>query len=150
MITINNLEGMKPYYNAETNTYVFDDDVYFKFDLAIQADISVTHNIYGGNINARNINAYDIDARNINAWNIHADDIRACNIDAHNIKANDIHAWNINADDIKAYVIDAKDISFYAVCFATQIFVCNSITGRRTNAKYFCLDNEVVIKGETI
>ncbi len=125
MITINNLKKMKPYYNEKTNTYEFNDTVYFRFNLAIQA----------------HINAYNIDA-----WNINAHDITAWNIDASNITARDIDAFNIKASNINARDIDAFDISFYAICSAREAFVCNSITSRRTNSKYFCLSSKVIIK----
>lgn len=84
MITINSLEEMKPYYNEKTNTYEFDDDVCFEFDLEIPACIS----------------AKNIDAFHINAWNIDAEDIEANNIDAFNI-----NAFNINANDISFFAI---------------------------------------------
>lgn len=65
-----------------------------------------------------------------------------------------IAAWNItardiNADDITARDINAWDISFYAICFAYNSFKCQSITGRRENSKYGCLDSDVVI-GKTV
>ena len=65
-----------------------------------------------------------------------------------NIKAGDITAWNIDAGnitarDIKSWNIDALNISYYAVCFAYDIFKCESVQGRRENAKHFCLDNEI-------
>ena len=67
-----------------------------------------------------------------------------------NIKAGDINARDINAWDINARNIDAWDISFYAICGAYQTLKCKSIEGRRKNAKYFCLDNEVeFIKQDT-
>lgn len=151
MKTFNSLEETKPYYNSKNNTYEFDDDVYFKFDLAITANINAQYisalDINAQNINAWNINAGDIEANNINAFNIvvsddiNAYDINAGNIEANNIKANDIDAWNINAREI-----DANDISFFAVCSARKTFVCNSIVGRMGNAKYFCLDSEVIVK----
>lgn len=74
----------------------------------------------------------------INAWDINALDINAC----------DIKAWDIKARDINALDIKANNISFYAVCFARETFVCNSIKGRRENSKYFCLDSDVVIKSQ--
>lgn len=137
-----NLEEMKPYYNEKTNTYIFSEnnrliDIKIDFDLNIEC----------------NINADDINARDINAWDIKAWDINAWNINARGIKARDINAWNINAGDIKACDINALDIkanniSFNAVCFAYKTFVCNTIIGRRENSKYFCLDSEIVIKGD--
>lgn len=124
MKTFNSLEEMQPYYNKNTNTYEFIEnqkiiDVEFNFDLNIDS-----------NITARNIDARNIDARNITA----------CNITAYNIKSWDITAWNIKATDI-----NALNIKFYAVCFAYKTFVCNTIKGIRENAKYFCLDSDVVI-----
>ena len=142
MKVFNNLEEMKPYYNEETNTYEFIEnnrliDIKIDFDLNIEC----------------NINADDITARNINAWDIKAWDIKARGIKARDIKACDINAWNINSGDITACDINALDIkanniSFHAVCFAYKTFVCNTIIGRRENSKHFCLDSEIVIKGD--
>ena len=67
----------------------------------------------------------------------------ACNINAKDINACDINAWDINARNI-----DANKILFLAVCFAYKTFVCNSIKGTRINSKHFCLDSEIVIKGD--
>lgn len=137
MLTINSLEEMKPYYNENANTYEFIEngipiDVHFTFSIDIKS------NIKAGDINAWNINAGDIIARDINAWDIEAGDINARDIEARDIEAGDIIAGDINARDI-----DAWDISFYAICSAHQTLKCKSIEGRRKNAKYFCLDNEV-------
>lgn len=79
MIIINNYEEMKKYYVKETNTYVFNDDVGFNFNLNIEA--------------------------NINAWDINALDINAHSITACDINANDIKAWNINANEIDYYSV---------------------------------------------
>ena len=78
---------------------------------------------------------------NINAW-----DIIAGNINAGDINAGNINAVNINAVNITAVNINAGNISFFAVCFAYVSFVCKSITGRRKNSRYFCLDSEVKLK----
>ena len=122
MIVINNQEEMKPYYNKETNTYIFSEnnrliDIKIDFDLNIKC-----------NIEARNIESWDIKSGDINAW-----DINACNIDS---------------GDIKSCNIKSNNIDFNAVCFAYESFVCNTIIGRRENSKYFCLDSEVVIKSQ--
>ena len=69
MKTFNSIEELKPYLNEETNTYFFNDDVTFKFDLVVDG------NINSFNINARDINARDINARDIIAWNIAAQNI---------------------------------------------------------------------------
>ena len=79
MITINNLEEMKKYYVEEINTYVFNDNVEFNFDVMVNSDI-----------NARDITAYDI---------------KALNIKANDIGALDINAWDIEADNISYYAI---------------------------------------------
>ena len=65
---------------------------------------------------------------------------------AGNISAGNISAWDISAWDISARNISARNISFYAVCFAYVKFICKSITGKRDNSKFFCLDSEVVVK----
>jgi hypothetical protein len=171
------LNEMQPYYNKETNTYNFAEngicfDVCITFDLNIYCDI-YAHDINARNINARDIKAHDINARNVTAYNIYAQDItawniKARNVTAYNIKAQDINAWDINAWDINAWNIkarninacnidardinacniDARNIDFYAVCCAYETFICKAITGRRENAKYFCLDSEVKIEEE--
>lgn len=69
MITIENMEEMKEYYVEEKNTYVFDDDVDFLFDVNVLSHIE----------------AFDINVENIKAWNINACNINALNIDANNI-----------------------------------------------------------------
>lgn len=142
MKVFNNLEEMKPYYNEETNTYIFSEnnrliDIKIDFDLNIEC-----------NIKARDIKSRDINACDINAWDIKAYDINASNINAWDIKACDIKACNINACDINALDINANKISFNAVCFAYEYFKCNSIKGTRKNSKYFCLDSDVVIKNQ--
>ena len=76
-----------------------------------------------------------------------------CNINAGDIKAHDIKARNINARDIdagniKAHNINANNIRYNSVCCAESKFICNSIKGTRKNSKYFCLDSDVVIKGD--
>ena len=187
MKVFNNLEKMKPYYNEETNIYIFSKnnkliDIKIDFDLSIECGIKARNinargiksgdikavNINSGDINAGNIKAIDINAGNIKAVNINSGDIKAMDINAQNIKAldinsGDINAGNINASninavnikacdikacDIKAWNIKANKISFYAVCFAYNTFVCNSIEGRSKNSKYCCLDSDVVIKSQ--
>lgn len=111
----------------------YDGDIIINFDNAnINGDIQVENitakNITTRNINARNIKAENIDARDINAWNIDVQDIDARDINAENIKAN--------------------NIIYRAVCFAYNTFICNSIKGKRDNHKHFCLDSEIIIKGE--
>ena len=78
----------------------------------------------------------DIVCRNINASNITAYDINASNITAHNIDANNITAYNITA----------RNIDYFAVCFAYENIICDSIEGGRTNAKHFCLDGEITTR----
>ena len=122
----NSLEEIEEYYDEKSNTFIFKEDgkyidlVVFNFDLDVEA----------------NIDAKDIDALNIDALNIDA-----CNIDASDIKAMNIEAWDINA-----WNIEAQDISYYAVCFAYKNIKCNSIIGRRDNAKHFVLDGKLEIE----
>ena len=85
MKTFNSLEEMKPYYNEDTNTYEFDDNVEFWFDLDVKSHII----------------AWDINAENISAWNIYARKFKAWHIKAWDIYAEIISAWSIIARDIK-------------------------------------------------
>ena len=132
MKIFNNLEEIKPYYNEETNTYIFSENNRL-IDIKINFDLNIECGITALDITANNINARDINTGNINASNINAVNIKACDI-----KAGDIKAWDIKANKI----------SFYAVCFAYNTFVCNSIEGRSKNSKYCCLDSDVVIKSQ--
>ena len=120
--------------DIKDNTLTIKGDVIFEFSLKMEARLVVE----GGNIKA-----WDIEAWNIKAWDIEAGNIKAGDIEAENIKAGDIEAENI-----KAWNIEAGNISFYAVAFVYISFKCKSIIGRRENAKYFCLDSEVVISNE--
>ena len=152
MKVFNSLEEMNPYYNEETNTYEFIEnnrliDIKIDFDLNMECNIK-SRNIKALDIKACNINSGNIKACDIEAWDIEAFDIKARDIQAFDINAGDINAWDINSGDINARNIKANNISFYAVCFARETFVCNSIKGRRENSKYFCLDSEVVIKSQ--
>jgi len=127
MITINNLEEMKKYYDKQTNTYVFYDDVEFNIDIEVES----------------NIKACDINAHNINAWNIEARDINARDINARDINARDINARDINARDINAYNIKALDINYFAYCIAYYIFKCKSVSSDRVNSICKCLDGKI-------
>ena len=134
----NSINEIKKYYNKKTNTYIFKkngqyiDKIKFNFDLNTISHIDAW-NIYGCYINVANIDAYNINAKDIYAYNIYAK----------NIVAQNICAININACNIKA-----DDISYYAVCFAYESIKCNSIKGRRENAKHFVLDGKIEIKDE--
>ena len=154
-------------------TKIFEDDLVleeskiFEESIKVKGDIRCENTLYNltvkGCIDAENIDAWDIDAENIDAWNIDAWNIDARDIDAENIHAGDIHAgnidawnidaWNIHAEDIDAWNIDAwnidawnihaRDISFYAYCISRKSLKCRSITGRRKNSLYKCLDQEI-------
>ena len=69
MITIEDMEEMKEYYVEETNTYLFEDDVEFLFDVDVLSNIAA-YNIYADNIDAWNINAANIEALDIKANDI--------------------------------------------------------------------------------
>ena len=142
MKTFKNLEEMKPYYNEETNTYEFIENNRL-IDVKIDFDLNIECNIKASDINVGNINAWDI-----NAWDIKARNIRARDINAVNINAWDIKAKYIIARDISAENINANNILYDSVCYASSKFVCNSIKGTRPNSKHFCLDSEIVIKGD--
>lgn len=179
MIVINNLKKMKKYYIKNNNTYVFNDDVEFKFDLKLES-----------HINACNIKARDIDVLTIFAWNIEARNIKAIEIESENIKANtiktsdifatDIIAENVDccivhcgevvanhiqtmdfeagdvktdvlvADTIRATNIDAKNISYNTVCYAIENIICETIKGKHPNSKHFVLDGKIEVAGEEL
>jgi hypothetical protein len=122
MITINNLEEMKKYYDEQLNTFVFDDDVEFTIDIEVES----------------NIKALDIKAWNIKAYNIKAGDIYA-----RDINANDIDAWNIKAQNIDALGINAQDIDYFAYCIAYYTFKCKSAKSSRDNSVCKCLDGKI-------
>jgi len=125
MLIFNSLEEIELYYNEETNTYVFNTDIMFLFELNVDSHII---------------------ARNIQAWNVKALNINARNIEACNITALDINAQDIDALDINAQNITAKDIIYHAICFAYKYITCTSIKSRRDNHKHFVLDGEIIYK----
>ena len=137
MITINKMEEMQKYYDANSDTYVFDDHVTFNCNISAHASI-IAHDIDARNIKTRNIKAH-----NINVIDMIANDIVAWNIKAYNIEAQNIMAEDISAADINAYNITAHAISYYAVCFAYENITCTSIKGRRPNCRHFVLDGEI-------
>lgn len=147
MITINNLEEMKKYYDKQLNTYVFYDNVEFNINIEVESNIKAcdikAHNIKACVIDACDINACDIDAHDIDAWNIEARDINAWNIKAWNITARNIKANDIDAQDINASNIKANDIGYYSVCMARNSFKCKSVNGYRKNSIHKCLDKEI-------
>ena len=132
----NSLEEIEEYYDEKSNTYIFKEDgkyidlVVFNFDLDTSA-----------NIEAGCIDGLNICASNIKAWALDTRDLTAFNIGAWDIYAWDMYACNIAAENIKA-----RNISYYAVCFACDNIKCNSIIGRRNNAKHFVLDGKLEIE----
>ena len=131
MIVLEKLEDLKKYYNAEDNSFKFQEGIQIKFDLKIEANL-----IVAGDINAKDIDAWDINACDINAMDINAMDIVARNIDAMDINAKDIVAWDINASDIE----------YYAFAVAYRSFKCISATARRENGIAVCLDQPIFYK----
>ena len=135
----NNLEEIQKYYDKDKNAYIFKEDgkyidlVIFEFDLRIKADI------YARNIKAHHIFAWDISAWNITAWDINAYNIEAWDIIAWNIKAINIEVENI----FKSTTINARYIRYHDICLAYSSIKCQSIKGRRDNAKYFVLDGKI-------
>ena len=81
----------------------------------------------------------DIDAWNITAWDINAYNIEAWDIIAWNIKAINIKVENI----FKSTTINARNIRYHAICLAYSSIKCQSIKGRRDNAKNIVLDGEI-------
>ena len=155
MKTIKDNDELKSY--IKNGQITFDCSIKCDFDINVSADIKALNikagdikawNIEAGNIKAVNIKAWNIEAGNIKAVNIEAWNIKAWNIEAGNIKAGDIEAGNIKAvnikaGNIKAWNIEAGNISFYAFCISYITLKCKSISGRRENSIFKCLDNEV-------
>jgi len=73
-------------------------------------------------------------------------DIVCRNLTAYDITAHNINANNINAIDINAIDLTARNIDYFAVCFAYENIICDSIEGGRENSKHFCLDGEITIR----
>jgi hypothetical protein len=121
MISLGSFEELKVYYKENINTYVFEDDVEFNFDVDVESHISA-YNIY-----AYDIKSYDINALNINASDIKSSDINALKIISLDINASDINALNIYAGDINARNIMALNIVYFSVCFSHGNIICNSI-----------------------
>lgn len=119
----NSLDEIQKYYNEESNTYIFKEYGIYINLVIFNFDLNVKSNIY----------AWNIYARNINALNINAKDIYVCYLNANDIKAHDISAASINANNI----------NYYAVCYAYENIKCNSIKGRKHNAKHFVLDGSI-------
>ena len=84
MIILKNEEEMQKYYVKKLNTYAFNDNVVFLFDVKIMS----------------HIRAWNINARNIISMDITANDIMACDIRAWNIKSRNINARVINYDEV--------------------------------------------------
>ena len=60
------------------------------------------------------------------------------------IYARDIKAINIKVENIlKSTTINARFIRYHAICLAYSNIKCQSIKGRRDNAKHFVLDGEI-------
>ena len=135
----NSLEEIQKYYDKDKNAYIFKEDgkyidlVVFDFDLRIKADI------YARDIKAHHIFALNIDAWDINAWDINAYNIEAWDIIAWNIKAINIKVENI----LKSTTINARFIRYHAICLAYSNIKCQSIKGRRDNAKHFVLNGKI-------
>ena len=136
MIVLKKLEDLKKYYNAEGNSYKFQESIQIEFDLKIESNLIVK-----GDIDACDIKAGDIDACNIKAGDIDAENIDACDIKAGDIDACDIDAWNINA-----WNINARDIKYFAFAVAYDSFKCVSATARRENGIALCLDQPIFYK----
>ena len=124
----NNLDEIKKYYDEKTNTYIFKEYGMYIDLVVFNFDLNAKSNIYARNIYARNINALNINAR----------DIYVCYLNANDIKAHDISTASINADNI----------DYYAVCYAYENIKCNSIKGRKYNAKHFVLDGKVEVEND--
>lgn len=151
MIVLEKLEDLTKYYNAEENSYKFQESIQIKFDLKIESDLIVKGDINALNIDAWNIIAWDIIAKDIIAKDIDARDIitlniDSWNIDAWNINAKDIDALNIIAWNIFANDINAVHIRYHDFAIAYNSFKCVSATARRKSGIALCLDQPIFYK----
>lgn len=146
----NSLEEIQEYYDEESDTYIFKENGDFIDLVVFNFNLNVGSNINANDINAKDIEAEDITARDINVFSIEANNINArdiktlLNIEANDINARDIKALNIEADSN----INARNIDYFAICCAYQNIKCNSIKGRRENAKHFVLDGKLEVENE--
>lgn len=127
MIIFTNIEELKERYNNKVGGYILGGDVKIAFDLHT----------------TRNIHAQKLTAQNISAPHIHAHKLNAENINVGTL----IVLGDMNANDVIAeHLFVHGKLRFNAVCVAYKEFECESIKGNRKNAKYMCLDNEVIVR----
>lgn len=144
----NSLDEIQEYYDEESDTYIFKENGDFIDLVVFNFNLNVGSNINANDINAKDIEAEDITARDINVFSIGANNINArdiktvSDIEANDINARDIKALNIEADSN----INARNIDYFAICCAYQNIKCNSIKGRRENAKHFVLDGKLEVE----
>ena len=162
----NSLDEIQEYYDEESDTYIFKENGDFIDLVVFNFNLNVGSNINANDINAKDIKAEDITARDINVFSIGANNINArdiktvSDIEANDINARDIktllniEANDINARDIKALNIEAdsninaRNIDYFAICCAYQNIKCNSMKGRRKNAKHFVLDGKLEVEND--
>ena len=109
MIVLKKLEDLKKYYNAEGNSYKFQESIQIEFDLKIESNLIVKGDIDACDIKAGDIDACDIDAWNINAWNINARDIK-------------YFAFAVAYDSFKCVSATARRENGIALCLDQPIF----------------------------
>jgi len=70
MLEFKNLKELQKYYNKNSNTYIFTEDVKFEFDLDIDSHI-IAKTILAWDIKTKDIHAHNIIAFSIDAENIY-------------------------------------------------------------------------------
>ena len=153
MLVFKNIEEIKPYYNAETNTYEFKENDRM-LDISIEFDLDIEESIHARNIVATTttIKVGDMTAeRDIIKGNTILSDITAANITARDIidinyisAEKDINARNINVYDIYAENITTSNIN--ALYIHVAKITAENINAENINAENINAEN---INGES-
>jgi hypothetical protein len=115
-----------------------------RFSLVVNGDLKC-HNLDCRDLDCHNLNCWDLDCHNLNCydlncWDLNCWDLNCCNL----------NCWDLDCHDLNCHDLDCLDLSFYAVCFAYKNIVCQSISSRRENSRYFVLDGKIFIDGKEV
>jgi hypothetical protein len=92
-------------------------------DVKIECDVNIRASIICQNLNCWDLNCEDLDCGDLNCQNL--------------------NCWDLNCQNL-----DCGDLDYYAIAVAYYKSKCESVKGRRSNSKHFCLDSEVIITGD--
>ena len=123
MLVFKNIEEMKPYYNAETNTYEFKENDRM-LDISIEFDLDCLANIEARDIKAKNITALYIKSDNLDAYDIIAENVEVREL----VSASEIKVkLKLSARIIESETIEAGKISAVYVTATHSINACNIV-----------------------